>query len=95
MRSRYSVCVCVCVCVSPHIVARQRVGKNALIVDRQLLGRNVTAVTNTNAIIEEMLDASFSMCPVSYKGKYVISSSQNFLFYLYAIECNGRGQCQS
>jgi hypothetical protein len=71
--------VCMSVCVSP-IVARQRFGKNPLIVDRQRLGRNVTAVTNTHATIEELLDASFSMWPVSYQGKYAISSSQNFLF---------------
>jgi hypothetical protein len=67
-----------CVCVSP-IVARQRLGKNPLIVarrrldknplvvGRQRLGRNVTAVTNTHATIEELLDASFSMWPVSYQ----------------------------
>jgi hypothetical protein len=59
MRSRCCVCACVCVCVSvyPSIVARQR------------LGRNVTAVTNTQATIEELLEASFSMWPVSYQGK--------------------------
>jgi hypothetical protein len=53
------VCVCVClsVCVSPPIVARQR------------LDRNVTAVTNKFSTIEELLDASFSMWPVSYQGK--------------------------
>jgi hypothetical protein len=60
--------VCVCVSVYPLIVARQRLGKNPLIVARQLLGINVTAVTNTNATIEELLDASFSMWPVSYQG---------------------------
>jgi hypothetical protein len=69
---RSSCSLCVCVCVSP-IVARQRLGKNFLIVARQqldknpligarqLLGRNVTAVKNTHATIEELLDASFSM----------------------------------
>jgi hypothetical protein len=43
MKSRFYLCVyvCVCLCVSP-IVARQR------------LGRNVTAVTNTHATIEEL-----------------------------------------
>jgi hypothetical protein len=35
--------------------------KMLLIVARQWLGRNVTAVTNTEATIEELLDASFSM----------------------------------
>jgi hypothetical protein len=66
MRSR--CCLCVWVCVSP-IVARQRLGKYPLIVARQRLGRNVTAVTNKHATIEELLDASFSMWPVSYQGK--------------------------
>jgi hypothetical protein len=64
MRSR----CCLCVCVYPPIVARHRLGKN-LIVARQRLGRNVTAVTNTPATIEALLDASFSMWPVSYQGK--------------------------
>jgi hypothetical protein len=69
MRSRCCVSVCerLCVCVSP-IVDRQRLDKNPPIVARQLLGRNVTAVTSTHAI-EELLDASFSMRPVSYQGK--------------------------
>jgi hypothetical protein len=62
------VCVCVCLCIPP-IVARQRLCKILLIVARQRLVRNVTAVTNTHAIIEELLDASFSMWPVSYQGK--------------------------
>jgi hypothetical protein len=59
----------VCVCVSPYIVARQRFGKNTPIVSRLRLGRNVTAVTNTHATIEELLDASFSVWFVSYQGK--------------------------
>jgi hypothetical protein len=49
--------VCVCGCVSPVIVPRQR------------LGRNVTAVTNTYATVEELLDASFSLWLVPYQGK--------------------------
>jgi hypothetical protein len=73
-------CVCVRLCI-PHIVARQRLGKNPLsiarqrlgknppIVARQRLGRNVTAVTNTHEKIEEFLDAPSSMCPVSHQGK--------------------------
>jgi hypothetical protein len=53
-----SICfVCMCLYVYFPIVARQR------------LVRNVTAVTNTHAIIEELLGASFLMCPVSYQGK--------------------------
>jgi hypothetical protein len=59
-----SMCVCVCLCIFP-IVARQRIGKNPHIIARQRLGRNVTAVTNTHTI-GELLDASFSMWPVSY-----------------------------
>jgi hypothetical protein len=54
MRSR--CCVCVCLRIYPLIVGRQR------------LGRNDTAVTNTHAT-QELLDASFSMWPVSYEGK--------------------------
>jgi hypothetical protein len=88
------VAVCVCVSVYPPIVARQRLGKNPLIVARkrlgknllivarQRLGRNVTAGTNIHSTIEDLLDASFSMWPVSYQGKQAISSSQNFLFRL-------------
>jgi hypothetical protein len=59
----------VCLYVYPLIVARQRLGKNPPVVALQRLGRNVTAVTNTHATIEELLDASFSMWPVSYQGK--------------------------
>jgi hypothetical protein len=75
MRPRCSVCVCLCI---PPIVARQR------------LGRNVTAVTNTYATIEELLDASFSMRSVSYQGKQAISSSQSFLFFYVTIKLAGR-----
>jgi hypothetical protein len=72
MRSRCCLCVraCVCVCLCiPLIVARQRLGKNPPIVPRHRPGRNVTAVTNTLATIEELLDESFSMWPVSFQGK--------------------------
>jgi hypothetical protein len=69
MKSRYCLCVCVCVFVYPPIVAFQGLGKNPLIFAWQWLGRNNTAVTNTHATIEELLDASFTMCPVSYQGK--------------------------
>jgi hypothetical protein len=65
---------------NPRIVARQRLDKNPSIIARQRFGRNVTALTNTYATIEELLDASFSVWPVSYRGKQAISSSQNFLF---------------
>jgi hypothetical protein len=53
---------------NPLIIARQRLDKNP-IVARQRLGRNVTAVTSRHATIEELLDASFSILPVSYHGK--------------------------
>jgi hypothetical protein len=66
---------------NPRIAARRRLGKNPLIAAWQRLGRNVTAVTNTHATIKELLDASFSMWPVSYQEKY--SSSQNFLLYIH------------
>jgi hypothetical protein len=86
MRSR--CCLCVCVCVRfPPIVARQRLGKSPPIVARQRLGRNVTAVTNSHATIEELLDASYSMWPVSYQGKYAISSSQDFLLLVIFRRC--------
>jgi hypothetical protein len=55
--------------VYPPIVARQRLGKSPIIVARQRLGRNATAVTDTHATTEELLDASFLMRPVSYQGK--------------------------
>jgi hypothetical protein len=71
-----------CLCVYHPIFARQLVVKNPTIVARQRLVRNDTAVTNTHATMEKLLDASFSMWPVSYQGKYVISSSQNFLYFL-------------
>jgi hypothetical protein len=51
-----SVCLCI-----PPIVAKQPLGKISPIVARQRLGRNVTAVMNTHATIEELLDASFLM----------------------------------
>jgi hypothetical protein len=65
------VALSVCVYVYPPLVARQRLSKNSPIVARQRLGGNVTAVTNTHATVEELLDASFSMCPVSYQGKCI------------------------
>jgi hypothetical protein len=57
------------------------------VVARQRLGRNVTAVANSHATIEELLDASSSMWSVSYQGKEAISSSQNFLLFLLSFLC--------
>jgi hypothetical protein len=79
MRSRCSLFSCVCLCI-PTILARQRLGKNLLIVAVKRLGKNptvagqrlginVTAVTNTHATIKELLDASFSVWPLSYQEK--------------------------
>jgi hypothetical protein len=59
---------------NPLIVNRQWLGKSPPIVARQRLGRNITAITNIHATIEELLDVSFSMWPLSYQGKYAISS---------------------
>jgi hypothetical protein len=59
----------VCLYMYPRIVARQLLGKNPTNVTRQRLGKNFTAATNTHGTIEELLDASFSMRPVSYQGK--------------------------
>jgi hypothetical protein len=42
---------------------------NPLITARQQLGKNVTTATNTDATIEELLDTSFSMRPISYQRK--------------------------
>jgi hypothetical protein len=56
----------VCVSVYSLIVARKRLDKTPPIIARQRLGRNVTAVTNTHATIEKLLDALFSMWSVSY-----------------------------
>jgi hypothetical protein len=75
MRSRCCLCIPPIVArqqlgKNPPIIARQQLHKNPLIVVRQRLGRNITTVTNTHATIEELLDTSFSMWPVSYQGKY-------------------------
>jgi hypothetical protein len=56
-----------------------------LIVVRQQIGENVTAATNTYEKIEKLLDASFSMWPFSYQGKYAINSFQNVLFLNVAL----------
>jgi hypothetical protein len=45
------------------------------IATRQRLGKHVTAATNTDATIEELLNASFSMPSVSYQWKVGNSSS--------------------
>jgi hypothetical protein len=60
----------VCLYMYPPIVARLR------------LGKNFTTATNTQAKIEELLVASFSMPSVSYQTKEGDCSSQNFLLYI-------------
>jgi hypothetical protein len=52
----------------PPIVARQRLSKSPPVVARQRLGKNDTAATNIH-VIEELLDASFSIRSVSYQRK--------------------------
>jgi hypothetical protein len=77
---RLRCCLCVCLYTPLSLLGNGSVtipvsliGNGSLkilhIVASHRLGRNVTAVTNTHATIEELLDASFSMWPVSYKGK--------------------------
>jgi hypothetical protein len=78
MISRYCVCLSVyhpllllsngSVKITLSLLGKGSV-KNLPINARQRIDRNVTAVTNTHATIEELLDASFSMWPVSYQGK--------------------------
>jgi hypothetical protein len=55
------------------IVDRELLGKNLPIVARQRLGKNITEATNT------LKNRRIVMRPVSYQVKYTISSSQNFL----------------
>jgi hypothetical protein len=81
IESAYEITL-LCVSVYPPFIASQWFGKNPLIIARQRLSRNVTAVVNTHATIEEFLDTSFTMWPVSYQGKQTISSSKNFLLIL-------------
>jgi hypothetical protein len=75
-----SHCCLVCLCITPIVarerlgrstlvVARQRLGISPLIVARQRLGKNVNAVTNAQATIEELLQGPYSKWPVSYQGK--------------------------
>jgi hypothetical protein len=71
-----SVCLCIPPVVArqwldknPPIFARQWLSKNPPIIAKQRLGRNVTLVINMHATIEKLLDASFSMWPVSSQGK--------------------------
>jgi hypothetical protein len=60
------------------------------IVVRQLLGKNVTAATNTHSTIQELLDASGSMRSVSFQMKVGDSYFQNCLFFLqYIVQCYG------
>jgi hypothetical protein len=73
------MCVCLCHPIvarqglgkNPPIVVRQRLDKNSPLVARQRLARNVTAVTNTNATVEELLDALFLLWPLSYQGNFI------------------------
>jgi hypothetical protein len=48
-----------CLCMYPPVIARQ------------LMGKHVPAATNTQATVEELLGASFSMRDMSYKRKVI------------------------
>jgi hypothetical protein len=50
------------------------------IVARQLLGKNVTATTNTHATIEELLDASFYMRSLSYQSRRLVLPRTSFFY---------------
>jgi hypothetical protein len=65
MRSRWYLCVCLCIPLSllrnglikvPLPLLAKGSVKIPLIVARQRLGRNVTALVNTHATIEELLE---------------------------------------
>jgi hypothetical protein len=60
IRSRCCPCVCLCVrmCI-PLMDARQRLGKNPLIVARQRLGRYVTSVTNIHGKLDKFAITRF------------------------------------
>jgi hypothetical protein len=60
--------VCMSVSVPPTVTGKQ-LRKYSTIVAKQRLSKNVTDATNTQATIEEWLDASFSMLYVSCQGK--------------------------
>jgi hypothetical protein len=80
MRSSCCLCMCVCVCVSLPIAARKRLGKYPPIVARQRLGRNVTAVTNTHATIEDCWRRRFQCGPCRIKeSKRLILPLSNHL----------------
>jgi hypothetical protein len=55
-----------------------------LFVDRQRLGEDVTAATNTHAAIEELLDGSFSLRSVAYKRKVGDCCFPELLVFKYA-----------
>jgi hypothetical protein len=84
MRSRYclGVCVCVYVCVSLLIVPRQRLGKYPLIVARQRLGRNFTAITNTHETLEEFWTRRFQCgpCRIKESGRLVLPRTSCYFF---------------
>jgi hypothetical protein len=71
----------------PPIIARQRLGKNPLIVARQRLSRNVTAVTNTNATIQKLLEPVFFYMALVASRKVGDRASQNLLllFPVYSV----------
>jgi hypothetical protein len=74
----------VCLYLYPLLVARCRLGKNPSIVAKQRLGKNITAATNTQATIEELLGASFLCGPCRIKeSKRSVLPRSSCLFIKY------------
>jgi hypothetical protein len=67
-----------CLYVHVFVIDREQIGNINFIFARQQFGSNSTEAKNTNAKIEESLDAKFSMRASSYQEKYTIGSYHNF-----------------
>jgi hypothetical protein len=63
------ILLCVYMCIPLFLLGNDSV-KSLPIVARQRLRENFTAATCSHAVIEELLDASFSIRSVSYEGKF-------------------------
>jgi hypothetical protein len=77
-----SVCLGVCV---PSPLKQRIVEPEEKAVARQWLGKHFHMATNTHAQIKELLEAVFSMRPVSYQ---IIGSERNM-----SIPCGGGVEC--
>jgi hypothetical protein len=58
------------------------------IVASQRLAKHVPVAKKAHSTIEELFDASFICGPCRVKGKYAISSSQNFLLIMKLLCCS-------